>query len=51
MVTILLIQVGDVVDGSEIRRSPPGMYKTLQVVGETIYSLVQDFSYPQYDEI
>ena len=42
---------GDTVDGSEIRWSPAGMYKTLQVVGETTNSLVQGVSYTQYDEI
>ena len=51
--TILLIQAGDTVDVSEMRWSPPGMYKTLQVMGETIHtsSLVQDFSHQEYDEI
>lgn len=29
--------------GSEIRQSPPGMYKTLNIMGYLLYQLAQDF--------
>ena len=37
------------VDGSEIRRSPPGIYNTLYIMGSLPYQLVQDFFHQQYD--
>ena len=30
-------------------KQPPGMYKTLQIMGEATYQLVQDFSHQQFD--
>ena len=36
------------VDGSEIRRSPPAMYKTLWIMGQTTYQLVQNVFHQQY---
>ena len=36
------------VDGSEIRRSPPGMCKTLHIMPYLPYQLVQDFFHQQY---
>ena len=37
----------DAVDGRN--PAPPGMYKTLKIMGSTTYQLVQDFSHQQYD--
>ena len=36
----------DTVDGRN--PAPPGMYKTLQILGETTYQPVQDFSHRRY---
>ena len=36
------------VDGSEIWRSPPAMYKTLWIMGQTTYQLVQNVFHQQY---
>ena len=29
--------------------APPGMHKTLKIMGQTTYQLVQDFFHQQYD--
>ena len=31
--------------------APPGMYETLEIMGKTIYQLVQDFSHQQYGDV
>ena len=40
-----------IVDGSEIRRSPPGMYKTLYIMGIFTISIGAGFFHQQYHQI
>jgi len=44
--SLILGELCDTVDRKN--PAPPGMYKSLQILGQTAYQLVQDFSHQQY---
>lgn len=37
-------------DGSEIPKQPPGMYKTIEIVGYSLYYLVSRIFFHQQDD-